>query len=108
MSRPKLRSAERKQREPTYKIESHHPRPHTKVGERAMNISEDELDTAERNERRALDEVNRRTVDALEAAGWKDGEASPLSRDENVEHISVRDEDAPAAEGGLQDNILHM
>ncbi|MBR6108119.1 MAG: hypothetical protein IKQ36_00105 [Clostridia bacterium] len=73
-----------------------------------MNISEDELDTAERNERRALDEVNRRTGDALEAAGWKDGEASPLSRDENVEHISVRDEDAPAAEGGLQDNILHM
>lgn len=76
-------------------------------GERSMNISEEELDTAERNERRALDLTNRRVGDALEAGGWKEGEAAPLASDANVGHISVRDEDNPDPDG-IENNLITM
>ena len=62
-------------------------------GKNAANISEEELDTAERNERRALDQTNRRVGDALEATGWKDGEESTLTRDSKVKRISVGGEE---------------
>lgn len=62
------------------------------LGEHASNVSEEEFETAERNERRALDNTNRRVGNALEESGWQEGMENPLSADENVKHISVRDE----------------
>ena len=63
------------------------------VGQQAMNITDEELELAEQNERRALEATNRRVGDALIKAGWEEGQANPLETDQNVEHIGAPGED---------------
>lgn len=52
------------------------------MGDQGAKLRTDELDAAERSEKAALEEVNRRVGNKLESSGWETGKESPFGKND--------------------------